>query len=196
MTSTGGLGVRQHGADIHPESLAQGLQKLRVPTPGADRAPVNRLAHLHQTGRSHRPFCVVEIAARVFPIEAAMAESASCGTLEIIDEILVLYVDHDAGRQDLVPVLHDRLVAAIVAAELGEIVGKRLASRKEQREARDAGVEGITTHIDEAGVRQRQMNQPDKDKVERHFVDDPLGLGCARAHLRGVYFAELTNMIR
>jgi hypothetical protein len=124
-----------------------------------------------------------------------MAENASCGTLKVIDEIFVPYVDHHTRRQDAVPVLHDRLVAAIIAAEFGEIVGKGLGSRKQQREALDAGIEGITKRIDEAGVRQRQMDQPDKDKVERHFVDDALGLGCACAHTCGVYFTETTNLI-
>src|SRR5207237_6508550 len=130
LAAAGGLRVRQPGADVHPESLPQGLQKLRVPAPGADRAPVNRLAHLHLTGRSNRPFCVVEIAARVFPTEAAVTENASGATLEVIDEIFVPYVDQDARRQHLVPMLHHRLVAAVVAAELGEIVGKGLASGK------------------------------------------------------------------
>jgi hypothetical protein len=53
---------------------------------------------------------------------------------------------------------------------------------------------GITTQIDEARVEQRQMNQPDKDRVERHLVCDRLAAG-ARAHPRGASLVELTNVI-
>src|SRR4051794_5081929 len=159
--SAGGSRVRQLGADVHPESLPQRLQEFHVPAPCADRAPVDRLAYLHHTCGSHRPFRVVEIAARLFPLEATMAENASCGTLEVIDESFVLHVEHDTWRKDLMPVLHDPLVAAIVAAEFGKVVSKRLASGKQQREARDTCIERVAKCIDEAGVRQRQMNQPD-----------------------------------
>src|SRR3981189_14352 len=162
--------VGQLGLDIYAESLLQGLEMLCIPTPGADRVAIDRLSHLHQTGGSRRPFGGVEIAARLFPFKIAMLKHTPCRTFEVIDEILVMCIDHDAGREHLVPVLHDRFVTAIVAAEFGEIVGKRLASREQQREAGQTGVEGIATRIDEAGVRQRQMNQPDKDEVEWHLV--------------------------
>src|SRR6201987_2153428 len=151
--------------NVLPERFGERHQVLRVTAPATDRGSVEWLANLHQTRRPHGSPCIVKAAARILPLQAAVLEHSAGYAFDVIDQLFVLHIHHDALRQPRAPMVHDRLIAPIIAAEFGQIIGKWLASREQEREAGHTCVERITTNVNEARLRKRKVDEPDKDEV-------------------------------
>ena len=81
---------------------------------------------------------------------------------EIVDHVLVGNVEHRAGRQDRSPVSHQLVVAAVIAAQFGQVVAERLTLVEEFRKARNARIDRVTHRVDDAGIGQDQAYQSDK----------------------------------
>ena len=64
-----------------------------------------------------------------------MADDPPRLIFEIADELLILDFEHHAFRQHVAPMLHQRLIGAIIAPQLGEVVGMFLADCEKDREA-------------------------------------------------------------
>src|SRR3954453_4743796 len=97
---------------------------LLVAAPASDLTAVDRLTHLHEARGAHGALGAMEVEAGILPVEPAMSEHAPRDALEVIHQILITDVHQDAGRQHLMPMLHHALVASVVLAELGEVVGE------------------------------------------------------------------------
>ena len=102
-----------------------------------------------------------------------MANDPARLALDIGDDILVLHLDHHPLGEHVAPMVHQRCVSAIIAAEFAEIVGEGLVGGEQGREAGKAGVDRITADVDNSRVRQCQMDEPGGDEVPRHLVGDP-----------------------
>ena len=70
-----------------------------------------------------------------------MRDDAPRLSLQIGNHVLVADVEDAPGRQHAPPVRHQTLVAQVIAAKLGEIVGVVLLRGEQFREARNAGAE-------------------------------------------------------
>src|SRR5271165_3838342 len=83
---------------IDPKYVQQRHQARAVEAPAADRIGINRRADLSDTCRFDRPPRPVERKTALIPIEAAILDETTGLPLEILDEILVLQLQHGALR--------------------------------------------------------------------------------------------------
>jgi hypothetical protein len=77
----------------------------------------------------------------VVPGEAAEADQPPRLALQVADHVLVADLQIAIRRQHPAPVRHQRVIGAVVAAELGEIVGEVLPAGELLRIDREAGVD-------------------------------------------------------
>src|SRR5258706_2157700 len=184
-------GRHRHGWDPSIQRLQQRLQKPLGSAPTPDGRSIDGRPDLTRARGLHRPLRIVERAAGIFPLQAAVGDQGTRLTLDIIDKLLVLNVDHHPLRQHVVPMIHQRRVATVIASEFAEIIGEWLVAGEKQGKA---GIERIAPDVDDAGIRQRQMNETDEDKVQRQLVDDPLhrrSQGSYQADIAGTEVAQI-----
>ena len=131
---------------------------LFVAPPGAERARVERLAHLLRARRPYRAMGLVESQAGFFERQAAVREDAPDLRLEISDRFLVVHVEHLA-RQYAMPVAHDLVVLPVVHHELVHVVGEVLPLAEELLVAAEDAVERMAPRVDDLRVRQDQVQR-------------------------------------
>ena len=68
--------------------------------------------------------------------------------------------------------VHQRLVFEVVLADLGELEGEGLALGEVLAVAAQARVHGMAARVDDPGVGQDQVQQPDVGEVVGHLVDE------------------------
>ncbi len=151
---------------------------LLVAPPGAERARVERLAHLLGARGPHRPLRLVEAQAGLLERQAAVVEDAAHLRLEVPDRLLVVHVQHLA-RQDAVPVLHGLVVLAVIERELVHVVGEVLALAEQLLVAAEAAVERMAPRIDDPRIRQDQVGEADVREVVRQLVGEARLVGRA-----------------
>src|SRR5262249_26847527 len=109
--------------------------------------------------------------------------------LEVLDQFLVLYAQHTA-RQHAIPVLHDLDVDPVAAPDVFEAVREFLAVREQLAEVAEAAVHRVAARVDDARIRQDQVDQRSVPEVVRHLVDDARLAGAIDARVVQVFFAE------
>src|SRR6185369_4111218 len=93
------------------------------------------------------------------PGQAAILDQPARLTLEIADHLLILYLQHRAGRQQPAPMGHQLEIMAIGAPELAELRGVGKATGKIDGEAGDADIQRVAPDMDDArGGRTRWMS--------------------------------------
>ncbi len=100
----------------------------------------------------------MEIEARVVPRKVTISDDTPGLRFEISDDILVIDFEHDV-RHDLTPVFHELQIGTAIAPEFREIMGELVAAREQSAKAGDRRVTNVATHVDDAGVRQRDVNE-------------------------------------
>ena len=76
------------------QRLFEWSQVLFIIFPSPGRFFINRLPNLVVTGCSDKTFCFVELQALFIPFKAAKFDQGPTYGFLIIDEVLVVYVDH------------------------------------------------------------------------------------------------------
>ena len=115
---------------------------------------------------------------------------------EIRDHVLVAHVENTARRQHAPPMLHQLLISAVITAEFGQVIGMVLLGGEQLGEARDAGIDRVAQCVDDARIRQRQMDEPGEIIVGRHLVGDARGRGRELADFGEVVLADLAQRAR
>lgn len=104
------------------------MGRVNAPTP--HRAAVKWLTDLGCAGRANRSVRFVESKAARVPWKSAVSYDTTRFSFEVANNLLVLHVQNPTGRQDPMPVRHERLVAPVVAPKFAEIVGVVLTRNK------------------------------------------------------------------
>jgi hypothetical protein len=136
---------------------------------------------------------LVKVKARLLPGKAAMRQDPSGLCFKIVDQIFISHLEQDVRRQDGSPVVHQRLITAVIAPELTEIVGVGLFAHEQGRKAGQAGVDRVAERMDDTRIRKRQMNEADEGKVCGHLVDDPIDCRCSAADAVEISRSELAQ---
>lgn len=76
------------------------------------------------------------------------------------------------------PVLHERLIGPVIPPQLRQVVCMILAIGKQRGEAGQASVNGIADNVNDARLRQCQMNETNEEKIRRHLVGDVRHIRC------------------
>src|SRR5579862_2044616 len=130
-----------------------------------------RLADLLGAWGAHRALVLVEAQAAAFKRQAAMLEQRAHLRLGVGDHRFVVHAVH-AAWEHVRKVLHQRDVVTVVAADVLEREGEILSAGEMLLEAREATAERVAPGIDDACVRQDQLNESDIKPVVRHLVDE------------------------
>ena len=99
-----------------------------------------------------------------------MREQATDKYLRVAYQLFVLQVQ-DLSGQHFIPVLHEAKVAAVVPSEILEVVAEGLALGEVLLVGAEARIHRVTAHVDDDGLRQDGMDEPDVAEIVRHLVD-------------------------
>ena len=91
--------------------------------PAANRAVVDRLAHLRRTGGENRPFRLMKSKTTRIPVKPAMGNDAPRLAFQVSHYVFIADIENATRRQHTVPMRHQCLVMAIIPTKLGQIVG-------------------------------------------------------------------------
>src|SRR5579863_6820365 len=186
---------RYRGINLeHPaERLLQWSEVGLVVSPMFKGVAEDRLTDLLGAGGTHGALVLVEAQAAAFKRQAAVLKQRAHLHLGVGDHRFVIHTVHAAGEH-VRKVLHQRGVITVVAADVLERVGEILSTGEVLLEAREATAERVAPGIDDACVRQDQLNESDIKPVVRHLVDEERRTALAvRASALEVALAELAQ---
>jgi hypothetical protein len=135
-----------------------------VVAPVAERAGVNRLAHLLRARRLHGAVGLVELHAALLERQAAMREDPAYLLLQIRHCLLVMDVQ-DLARQHAMPMLRRLMILSVVFGELHHVVREVLALAEKLLIGAETAVEGMAPGIDDLRIRQDQVIKPTCEKL-------------------------------
>ena len=90
-------------------------------------------------------------------------------------EVFVVYFE-EWEAEGLFPVGHDFFVEFVEVGEVGEGVFEFVADVEVGHEAGEAGVEGVSFDVDDAGAGEGHLDEAEVGEVEAHFVGDADGV--------------------
>src|SRR5438876_3931190 len=167
---------------------------LEVP-PLVDALFIYRLANLLGARGAYAALRAVELYAVGLERQSEEVQQAADIAFEILDDALVLHAQ-DPPRQHRVPVGRDVDICTVVAPDVLEAVGELLSRGEELLEVAEAAGERLAAGIDDARVRQDEVDQADVAEVVRHFVDEVRLTGAVHARVRDVFLAEAQPLRR
>src|SRR5271166_297880 len=142
-----------------------------VMPPLVDALPVDRPANLFGTGSMDAAFGLVKFNAGWLKVQFAELEDPPNAAFEVIENVLVLHTQHLSG-QYAIPMLHQLDVGSVIAPDVLEAVGELLAGRKQLFEIAETAGHRLPPCVDNPGVRQHQVHEPDMAEVIRILVDE------------------------
>ena len=104
------------------------------------------------------------------PGEVTRRDQAAALAFKVVDKLFVPDLDQ-ARPQSRAPMLHQAGVGAVIAADVGEVVGERVAHAKQGLEHRVADRHRMAPHMDDARVRQGLGDEAEIENVERRLVE-------------------------
>jgi len=111
-----------------------------------------------------------------------MRQQAADVCLRIAYQLLILQM-HDFAGQHFVPVIHERKVRAVVPAEIVKVVTEGLPFRKVLLVGAEARIHRVASRVDNGGVRQDRLSEPDMAEIIGHLVDKVRSAAAKRARL-------------
>src|SRR5438874_12665130 len=171
------------------------------PEPGLEAPPlvdplfIYRLANLLGARRAYAALGPVELDAGGLERQSEEVQQAADIAFEMLDDALVLHVQ-DSPRQYRVPVGHDVDIRTVVAPDVLEAVGELLSRGEELLEVAEGAGERLAAGIDDARVRQDEVDQADVAEVVRHLVDEVRLIRAVHARVRDVFLAEAQPLRR
>src|SRR2546429_9498677 len=145
--------------------------------------------------RAYAALGPVELDAGGLERQSEEVQQAPDIAFEMLDDALVLHVQ-DPPRQDRVPVGHDVHIRTVVTPDVLEAVGDLLSRGEELLEVAEAAGERLAAGIDDARLRQDEVDQADVAEVVRHLVDEVRLIRAVHARVRDVFLAEAEPLRR
>ena len=139
---------------------------------------VDGLANLLGAGRPYGTLIFIKTKAGILELQPAVLEERAHLGLGILDQALVGHPVYPA-RANGIKMRHEIGIVAIVAAQIGERIGKILAARKVLLERRKATAQRMTPGVDDLRIWQNHPDESDMGKIVRHLVDEVRRAGFA-----------------
>src|ERR1051325_1497158 len=139
--------------------------------PLLDSLAEDRLAHLFRTPGANGTPVAIEVQALLVDRQAAIVEKRANFAFGVLDHSFVEDAMNAPGQHG-VEMRQQRDIIGVVATEFGLVVAEHLAPREVLLEHRKAAAERMAARIDEARVRQNEMDQADMQEIVRHLVDE------------------------
>ena len=138
----------------------------------------------------------MERQALVVPRQADELDQPLGLALGMLDGVLVIDGDHHAFGQNLLPMLHQLAILAVIAAEFAEVVAVRHVVLEQLGERRQAGVDRVAAGVNDLGVGHEHMDQPDEVIIGQQFVGHSRRAAGAGGDLRDVIVGEQLELGR
>ena len=107
-----------------------------------------------------------------------MSQQPPDASLQVIDHILVMNAQHSSGKH-LIPVTHELEVVAVVPRDVLQSIRERLPLREELLEVAEAASHRLAPHVDDGGIGEDEVDEPDVPEVVGHLVDEARPAGGA-----------------
>src|SRR5207302_8778372 len=186
--------LQSAGQEVSQRAFERAEPGLEVP-PLVDALFIYRLANLLGARGAHAAICPVELYAGGLERQSEEVQQAADIAFEILDDALVLHAQ-DPPRQHRVPVGHGVDIRTVVAPDVLEAVGELLSRGEELLEVAEGAGERLAAGIDDARVRQDEVDQADVAEVVRHLVDEVRLIRAVHARVRDVFLAEAQPLRR
>src|SRR6516165_3076462 len=177
-----------------PERTLQRLEPRRKILPLLEAFAVDALADLLGARGAHAAAILVKCHALRLEPEPTEIQQPAHAPLEILHHVLVIHPQHAPGK-DLVPMAHELEVGAVVAGDLLDAVGEFLAVGEQLLEVAEAAGHRLAPGIDDARVREHEVDQAHMPEVVRHLVDEEGLAGTIDARAGEIFLAELEEVI-
>ncbi len=146
----------------------------RMPMPAADARRVERLPDLGGARGFDRATGPVEREAGRVPAETAGIQQTPCLAFEVRDDRFIADLAAAIRRQEVATLLHQPFIMPIVAAEFPKMIGAVARTIEDLGIAGEAGVDRIAAAMNDAGIRQGQVDEAGIEEIARQLVDDPV----------------------
>ena len=120
------MGPRLSGYEISQLSEQRAQTGFESP-PALNRSAEQGLAHLDGARGVNRPAGLVEAETAIVPPQTAVIDQTPGLPFEIVNDVFIDDLEHGIGREYRAPVIHQFGVAAIIAAQLAQVVAEMLA---------------------------------------------------------------------
>src|SRR5262249_7270182 len=140
-------------------------------------------------------FRLIELDATRLKLQTAEIQHAPHISFEVFNDVFVGYPEDPAGKRG-VPVLHQLEIGPVVAGDVLDTIGKLLSTRKQLLQIAEAAGHGLASRVNDPGVRQHEMDQPNVSKVVGHFVDEERSIPAISACVADVSLAEFAEIFR
>src|SRR5262249_34823999 len=155
---------------LNIDQRTQSAEPRLIASPARNGTTINRLPRLPLTWGLHRPRIRFGAQARVVPSQAAGRNDPPDKWLRRAGQLLVINLDEAISGQHTPPMIGKPLVVAKIRDQFGAS-GRKCQARMEMRLMdRQCRIDCCAPAMDDDSARQRQMNYPGPEKVERHLV--------------------------
>src|ERR1700733_4078029 len=152
--------------------VLQRTDELLVVAPASHGTAVNLLSHLPGAGSDHLPLVRMELQHPWVPFETDKIQHFARPGFLIADQFLVGHVENEPGRQYLAPMHHHPPVFAVIVGEIRQVEREVKAQQELLEIAGQAGIDGISLHVDDSSVGEHRVDQAQKIRVHRRLIDD------------------------
>ncbi len=166
---------------------------MLVGTPAPDGRRIKRSPHLEFAFRPHGALGFVETQNLVVPRQAAEGDKPPHFGLEVGNQLFILDFQKRLRRQYAAPVIHQGFCSPAITPKLAEVVGVIQPAGEELRVAGKTSVSGIAPHLNDARLRQRQVQKAQVPKIGRQLVDDAICMGRQSGKPHGIVAAEFAQ---
>ena len=134
---------------------------------------MNLLSHLPFAGGDDRALGLMKIEALWVPRQLDEFHHLSGPAFLIFDQRLIGNLQQRRGRQHGTPVIHDAHILTVIMRQVAQIVGIGPHAEEILEVDRQAGVERMALHVDDAGLGKCAVNQSCVQEIAGHLVDHP-----------------------
>src|ERR1700733_14173260 len=107
----------------------------------------------------------------------------------------MVYAQNPSGKY-MIPMPHQLQISTVVTCDVIDAVGEFLAAGKQLLQIAETARHRLTPRVDDACVRQHQVNQSQVPEVVRHLVDEKGQTGAVDPGSGEIALAELQKVLR
>src|SRR6185312_6147843 len=145
---------------------------LLIVTPAPDRAAADLLSYLPFARRDHHALGAVELEAAWIELQPDELQHFARPAFSILNQTLVRHLEQRPGGQHLPPVRHEAQILSVVVPQVLQVVREGRGVKEVLEVHRQARVERVTLHMNEARPRKQRVDRARVQEVARQLVDD------------------------
>ena len=160
------------GSSARRQQFAQFAEPGLLAPPARDRSGIDRLARLPQARGPDRPLVALGAKAGIVPVETGKGDQPPGDGLAVGNQILVIDFGKPLTRQRRASMLHQPGILSVSKGEVGLGPGEIHPLAEIREIHREASVDRMAAAMDDARLRQQQVDEAEANMIERRLVGD------------------------